>query len=411
MLTQAKIPIQGLLDGYETALTKMGYSLTTKLLFLRRADLIIRRHLDKGLEYLNSDIIVGYAQEIDERYFNGDMKRRYHERARREIDRFVGYSCSGNSGALPSPLRGARQKLTPEFERIAGEFISEKLHPNTRCDMRWAVHKYFAWLEGQGFRNLDGVGAVQIQKFLLACSENHPPSSIHNIRLYLKKLYAFLYATGQVSTDYCELLSFTVNRERKVFPSLPKSDIARLLDSIDRTNVKGKRDYAVMMLGTVLGIRACDVVTLKLTDIDWQRGEIRILQSKTSAPVSLPLTQDVGEALQDYILNARPRSEAKEVFLRINAPHTALAAAVTVGEIYAECCAAAGLPVNKRFHDLRRSLGTSMVSNGVSVYDVAQVFGDRDIESTKPYLAADMEHLKMCALAFDGIAPLGGGVR
>lgn len=122
------------------------------------------------------------------------------------------------------------------------------------------------------------------------------------------------------------------------------------------------------------------------------------MQSKISNPVSLPLTQDVGEALQDYILNARPRSEKKEIFLRIKAPHTALVAAVTVGEIYAECCAVAGLPVNKRFHNLRRSLGTSMVSNGVSVYDVAQVFGDRNIESTKPYLATYMKHLKMCAL-------------
>ena len=61
-----------------------------------------------------------------------------------------------------------------------------------------------------------------------------------------------------------------------MYPVLPKADIAKLLDTIDRTTVKGKRDYAMMMLGTVLGLRACDVVALKLTDIDWFRGEIRI---------------------------------------------------------------------------------------------------------------------------------------
>lgn len=339
------------------------------------------------------------------------MKRRYHESVRREIERFLNYASSGNSSMQPSPLRGARQKLLPAFEQIAGEFLSGKYHPNTRCDMRWTAYKFFSWLEGQGYKNLNGVGAVQLQKFLLYCSEQYAPSSIYNIRLYLKKLYTFLYATGQAEADYCELLSFTVNREKKVLPSLPKSDIAKLLDAIDRSSVKGKRDYAVMMLGTVLGLRACDVAALKLTDIDWLRGEVRIMQSKTSNPVSLPLTQDVGEALQEYILNARPSSEEKEIFLRIKAPHTALVAAVTVGEIYAECCAAAGLPVNKRFHNLRRSLGTSMVCNGVSVYDVAQVFGDRNIESTKPYLATDMEHLKMCALTFEGITPLGGDAK
>lgn len=133
-----------------------------------------------------------------------------------------------------------------------------------------------------------------------------------------------------------------------------------------------------MMLGTVLGLRACDIVMLKLTDIDWLHGEIRVIQSKTSNPVILPLTQDVGEALKDYILNARPDTADSEIFLRINAPHTRLAAAVTVGEIYRDCCIAAGLPASKRFYNLRRALGISMVTNGVSVYDVAQIFGDRN---------------------------------
>lgn len=258
---------------------------------------------------------------------------------------------------------------------------------------------------------MTGVGAIHIQKFLLACSEQYPPSTIHNVRLYLKKLYAFLYATGRVDDNYSALFSFSVNREKKVFPVLPKSDIAKLLDTIDRSTVKGKRDYAIMLLGTVLGLRACDIVALKLTDMDWLRGEIRIVQSKTANPVILPLTQDVGEALKDYILNARPSAVDHEILLRIKAPHTKLAAAVTVGEIYRDCCIAAGLPANKRFHNLRRVLGTSMVTNGISVYDVAQVFGDKNVNSTKPYLATDMEHLKMCALSFEGIALAGGEVQ
>ena len=209
----------------------------------------------------------------------------------------------------------------------------------------------------------------------------------------MKKLYVFLYETGRTDDYYSALFSFSVNREKKVFPVLPKSDIATLLDTIDRSKVKGKRDYAIMMLGTVLGLRACDIVALKLEDIDWLRGEIRIMQSKTSNPVILPLTQDVGEALKDYILNARSSTADHEIFLRINAPHKRLASAVTVGEIYRDCCIAAGLPANKRFHNLRRALGTSMAANGISVYDVAQVFGDKNVNSTKPYLAADMEHL------------------
>ena len=409
MFARATIPIRGLLVGYETALTEMGYSFSSKLSYLKYANIIIQRHQNIGLECLDPEIFLSYVQEVDEKFLAGQLTKHYYGSVRRAVEKFVAYVCSGKTSMLPSPLRGARQKLSPVFQQIADTFLSGDFHPNTRCDMRWVTHKYFAWLEEQGFHDLAGVGAVHIQKFLLVCSETCSPGSVHNIRIYLKKLYAYLYHAGLSDTDYKELLSFTVNREKRVHPALPKADIAKLLDAIDRNSVKGKRDYAVMMLGTVLGLRACDIVALKLTDIDWLHGEIKIIQSKTSNPAALPLTQDVGDALMDYILHARPDTLAQEIFLRIRAPYQPLTNAVSIGEIYEDCCIAAGLPVNKRFHDLRRSLGTSMVSNGVSVCDVAQVFGDRSIESTKPYLSADLEHLKMCALSFDGIAPLGGG--
>ena len=408
MPAKKKIPIERLLEGYESALTQTGYSITTKLLLVKRAELMVRRHLNAGLVYFDQAVINRYVSEIDDKYFKGNMQKKHYERTKREIDRFVSYVCTGRIDALPSTLRGARQELTPEFERIAEEFIAGDFHPNTRCDIRWVTYKYFSWLEEQGFYDITGIGAIHIQKFLLACSERYAPSSIHNVRLYLKKLYAFLYATGKTEDDYSALFSFAVNREKKVYPVLPKADIAKLLDKIDRSTVRGKRDYAIMMLGTVLGLRACDVIALKLTDIDWLRGEIHVVQSKTFHSVVLPLTQDVGEALKDYILNARPSTTDNEIFLRINAPHKRLASAVTVGEIYRDCCIAAGLPASKRFHNLRRALGTSMVSNGISVYDVAQVFGDKNVNSTKPYLVADVEHLKMCALSFAGIAPAGG---
>ena len=408
MPPKEKVPIEGLLESYETALAQTGYSITTKLLLVKRAELMIRQHLNVGLVYFDQAVINRYMSEIDDKYFKGNMQKKHYERTKREIDRFVSYVCTGRIDALASTLRGARQELTPKFEQIAKEFVAGDFHPNTRCDIRWVTYKYFAWLEGQGFTDMAGVGAIHIQKFLLACSEHYPPSTIHNVQLYLKKLYVFLCETGRIDDDHSALFSFSVNREKKVFPVLPKADIAKMLDTIDRSKVKGKRDYAIMMLGTVLGLRACDVVALKLEDIDWLRGEIRIMQSKTSNPVILPLTQDVGEALKDYILNARPSTVDHEIFLRIKAPHIKLASAITVGDIYRDCCIAAGLPANKQFHNLRRALGASMVANGISVYDVAQVFGDKNVNSTKPYLAADMEHLKMCALSFEGIALAGG---
>lgn len=134
MSTQTKIPITGLIEKYETALTGMGYSYTTRLLFLKRADLIIRRHENQGLEYFDRTIISDYLQEIDERYFNGKIQKLHYTRIIREIRRFADFACSGRS-QLPNPCQGSRQKLSPEFEKIADGFVSGDFHPNTRCDI------------------------------------------------------------------------------------------------------------------------------------------------------------------------------------------------------------------------------------------------------------------------------------
>ena len=90
----------------------------------------------------------------------------------------------------------------------------------------------------------------------------------------------------------------------------------------------------IILLAASTGMRACDIIRLQLENIDWRRGEIRIVQQKTTRTVVLPLLSDVGTALQDYILNARPESDCKEVFLRASAPCVAMMDAVSVGDMF-----------------------------------------------------------------------------
>ena len=158
------IPIEQMLKNYEAALAQTGYSITTKLLLVKRAELMIRRYLNAGLAYFDQTLINRYMGEIDDKYFKGNMQKKHYERTKREIDRFVSYICTGRINSLSSTLLGARQELTPKFEQIAKEFVAGDFHPNTRCDIRWVTHKYFAWLVGQGFTNMAGVGAIHIQE-------------------------------------------------------------------------------------------------------------------------------------------------------------------------------------------------------------------------------------------------------
>lgn len=400
-----------LIERYHSALAEYGLKCGTRLEIINRANVIIHRHINQAKEQLDGEIISDYFTELSERYYSEEITKKRWQAMRRETERFINFVQTGEVKRAVS-LKGSRYELLPEFEQIASTFLeSVEFHPNPRNDARWAVHKYFSWLAEQGYKDLHDVKAIQLQMFLVYCTENLALGSVHNIKLYLSKLYSFLYESKLSESSYQTLLSYTVNRGTKIQPTLQKDEISAMLDSIDRYTIRGKRAYGVMMLGVMLGLRACDIINLKLSDIDWINGEIKILQLKTSETVVLPLTQSLGEALKDYILNARPKTKSNHVFLKLNAPFESLKSAVTIGEIYYNCCKAAGLPASKRFHTLRRTLGTSMVTSGININTVAQVLGHTDVDSTKKYIALNSEHLKLCALPFDDITSTGGEVK
>ena len=122
-----------------------------------------------------------------------------------------------------------------------------------------------------------------------------------------------------------------------------------MLDAVDRKTKRGKRDYAILLLGVVTGLRAVDIVNLELGDIDWIRGEIKLVQAKIRKTVVLPLTADVGEAIKDYILNVRPAADTQKIFLRIQTPYRSFASAVSIGEIFNDWRKAAGLTPSKPY--------------------------------------------------------------
>jgi len=232
-------------------------------------------------------------------------------------------------------------------------------------------------------------------------------SGVHNIKLYLEHLCDYLFRQELLPTNFKGLLSFRVNRETRVLPATPWSEIEAVLRIIDRTKPKGKRDYAMIILAAVTGLHAIDIIRMKLSDIDWQRGEIKIVQSKTGHPVALPLTRDVGKAIKDYILTGRYNCDTDTVFLREKKPHRGFVDAVSLGDMYDEYRRRASLEREafdgKSFHPLRRTVGTGLVTADIPVETAAQILGDRKVESMKKYIALDEKHLGECALDFSGI--------
>lgn len=176
---------------------------------------------------------------------------------------------------------------------------------------------------------------------------------------------------------------------------MPISELIALINQIDRTKSPGKRDFAIFTLAVTTGLRAGDLASLQFSDIFWWENELRITQSKTGHQLMLPLQSSAKDALADYILNERPHSNLKYIFLRTCAPFAPFRDGVSIACIFRRYLEKAGIQHQfndgKTFHGIRRSLGTSMVSEGIPVTTVSQVLGHQSIRSTCQYIAMDLD--------------------
>lgn len=229
----------------------------------------------------------------------------------------------------------------------------------------------------------------------------------------MKKLYRFLYEKGYTESAYEAFFSFKICRESRLFPAAEDETVDAILNVIDLQTAVGKRDYAIILLAYVLGMQAADIAKLRLSEILWAKGEIRFIQKKTNSVVIPPLTTDVGEALRDYILNGRPKTDCEQVFLRANSPFLPFKDPLCINDCFRAYCKRAGIPREAwdglGFHSLRRAAGKRMVTSGTSIHTVAQVMGHMDINSDTKYISLDSEHFAECALDFSGIE-VGGEV-
>jgi integrase len=212
---------------------------------------------------------------------------------------------------------------------------------------------------------------------------------------------------GICSFDSGKILEFKIIREDHLSPCLAEDELACTLAQINRASVVGKRDYAIIVLAAQTGLRAHDIVNLKLSNIDWRHGEIHVLQHKTRAQVILPLTVAAGDAVKEYILHGRPDVECEYVFIRSKSPHQKLHDGVAIQYMFNEYQKKAGIARSphdgKGFHSIRRLIGRNMATNGIPVTTITQVLGHIGDGAVTQYISLDSEHLRECALSFDGI--------
>lgn len=267
-----------------------------------------------------------------------------------------------------------------------------------RRNIAYAAHTYLRWLERHNIYSLTEVTEDLLRKYIMECADRMLPGSLDAIRRSLKHFHQFMFDKMYTEANLATVLAFSTPPMRRIQRPVPIDEIAAVLSVIDRSTPTGKRDFAMILLAAVTGLRCVDICKLSFSDIDWVSGEIRLKQSKTGNYLALPLTTDVGMAVKDYILNGRPSSKLNTIFLTVKSPYR-----VTQGHSlhnqFNYYRSLVGLP-SCPIHGLRRAVGTNMVIAGIPVSTVAQVLGHTHIAATKQYISLDSVHLKQCALDF-----------
>jgi len=184
---------------------------------------------------------------------------------------------------------------------------------------------------------------------------------------------------------------------------LPWAQVRALIDSVETSTPVGLRDKAVLLSIATLGLRGQEVRNLKLTEVQWRAGEIRLAETKSRRERALPLPQELGTALAEYVLHGRPRLDVPHVFLRHRAPQGPITSTYGIGHIVRKHLQRAGIHApSQGAHLLRHSLATRMVNEGVEAKQIADILGHVSIDSTAIYTKVDTRHLSAVALPFPG---------
>lgn len=301
------------------------------------------------------------------------------------------------------PVCGAYETLMDGFRQE----LLKKLGSGTVRVGMVIVRQFLYFLEQSGTTDAACITTENILDFVRQEAPNHKSSMAKLLRT-MKKFVCFLRSKGIVYLDADRFLGNAGRCRQKTLPCFTDDELRLIFKQIDRSTDKGRRDYAIFLISLRIGLRASDISKLKLTDINWAEKTVKIVQKKTKTALELPLPVDVGNAVADYILHSRYKTDNPHIFLRIRrSPSGSPIEPTSFNACLREYMEAAGIERTgwdgKSFHALRRTAGAKMVTAGVPVSTVAQVLGHNSIESSKRYISLDTERLRECCLDLGAI--------
>jgi site-specific recombinase XerD len=274
------------------------------------------------------------------------------------------------------------------------------LAERTVYNATFVVRAFLAWREAETSATLAELRPEELGGFIVHEAQRlrrrGMPTVVSTVRSYVR----FLFATGVIERDLSgSIPPVKVSRFGALPVGVEPAALDALLASCDRASTTGRRDYAVLVLMSRLGLRAIEIARLCLEDIDW-RGAGLVVRGKGGRHGRLPLPHDVGEALADYLRHGRPPTTSRAVFLSARPPFEAMSrnAVVFVPRSASE---RAGIPVVGG-HRLRHHLGTGLLARGASLRDVGELLRHDVTTTSAIYAKVDVERLSLVVRPFPG---------
>lgn len=241
--------------------------------------------------------------------------------------------------------------------------------------------------------------ARSLREFVLHENRSTGPTVTQRCTTALRNFVRFLIAEGQCSNDFEAAIPKVAHGRQSRLPRYfqPK-EVERVIASCNTATAFGKRDRAILLMLSRLGLRAGDIVQCKLGDIDWSGGWIHV-SGKSRRATRLPMSQEVGDAIAAYLQDARPNANADTLFVTGRAPFRPFGSHCAVSVIVDKAIRRAGVerPARGAAHLLRHSVASNLLRQGTSMQDISTVLRHRSIETTQIYAKVDVEALRQIA--------------
>jgi integrase/recombinase XerD len=299
-----------------------------------------------------------------------------------------------NSFETPPKVATVYDQILAEFRTFMEE--DRGLSPTTVKGCCSSVRPFLIQLLDRR-RSLEKITVSDVDSLLAekVNEEHYARRSVRDYASSLRSFFRYAEMRGWCRVGIAASIMAPRVFQHETLPSGPTWDVVQeILDATTVDQSTAIRDHAILMLLAVYGVRSGEVARLQLTDIEWQRETITFTRSKMAGTDSFPLSPSVGAAIIRYLKEVRPKSLHRQVFLTRRAPVGPISNGAMWAVVSRQLRERAPSLKHHGPHSLRHACATHLINQGLSLKEIGDHLGHRDVEATRIYAKVDLARLR-----------------